>query len=407
MHERLPPQLLSQLHKSNICRWKHEPDAKYKNCTVASFIRNEVGLVSRINENPKIKKANEVVFELIDTFHKVLADVKGVKKAVRKHQPTIVNAIDSCKKILPVKKGLKIFGMGRSTFQKFKTKTITECFNSYFDVCVQAHPHQLMRSEVLKIKEYLTMPSYKHWSKASIFYVALREEAITFSLDTWYKYARLLGFGNRHLQDKEKYSPLKTTRPNEFWCADASEFKTEDGQKHYFHILIDHYSKLILGWKVTDRPSGKAIKELLQNAYEKYIPKGTDEVLKFLTDGGTENTNNLVKEYINEPDVGILQLIAQKDIKFSNSMTEAVIKVIKHQFLLPKTIKNRVHLICTIDNDFPIYNEDRPQHILKGATPIECYNGIQFDMSKITNKKAEQRLKRIEFHKNNACKKCS
>ena len=85
---------------------------------------------------------------------------------------------------------------------------------------------------------------------------------------------------------------------------------------------------------------------------------------------------------------------------------ESVIKVTKHQFLLPKSIKNRAQLVCTINSDFPVYNDARPQHALKGASPIENYNGIQFNMPSLAVKNAEQLLKRIEFHQNNKCKAC-
>ena len=300
---------------------------------------------------------------------------------------------------------MKIFGVARSSYQKFKTKSITECFQSYFNVCVRSHPHQLMRREILTIKQYLNDVTYKHWSKASVYYVAVRNKAIAFSLDTWYKYANLLGFGDRHLQVKEKHSSLKTSRPHEFWCADASELKTLDGKKHYIHYLIDHFSRYILDWKITDRPSATAVKELLQAAYQKYIPPDSD-TLKLLTDGGSENVNHTVSEYINSKDINILRVVAQKDIHFSNSQMEAVIKVTKHQFLLPKTIANQEELKTIVDKDLVTYNELRPQHALKGRTPFEVLNGIVLDAEELNKRNIKQRLKRIAFHQKNSCDGC-
>ena len=84
LHENIPQELVASIHRSNIHRWKNESDDKYMGCDLAAFIKKEIELVSRINRNPKIKKVNEVIFDLVDTFHKVLADVKGVKKSTKK-----------------------------------------------------------------------------------------------------------------------------------------------------------------------------------------------------------------------------------------------------------------------------------------------------------------------------------
>jgi putative transposase len=46
-------------------------------------------------------------------------------------------------------------------------------------------------------------------------------------MTTFYKYCRLLGFKNRPRKRKsDDYQPLKTSTPNEVWCADVTIFKT-------------------------------------------------------------------------------------------------------------------------------------------------------------------------------------
>lgn len=149
-------------------------------------------------------------------------------------------------------------------------------------------------------------------------------------------------------------------------------FKTKDNVKHYIHFLIDHFSKYIIGYKVCKSPSAGTIKELLRTAYEMYKP----EKLQFLTDGGGENVNTLVSNFINSPDVPIEHIIAQKDVVFSNSMVEALNKVMKHQFLFPKEITNGIRLRSILDESVPIYNQIRPQMSLNGNTPEESFHGI-------------------------------
>lgn len=113
--------------------------------------------------------------------------------------------------------------------------------------------------------------TYKYWSKSSVYLLAIRNKDISFCLATFYKYSKLLGYKSlRHLQQKSKYSSLKSFKPNEIWSADVTIVKTTDNQKHYIHFLMDHFSKKILGYKVEKSSKPHAIKELLQTAYYKY-----------------------------------------------------------------------------------------------------------------------------------------
>ena len=103
---------------------------------------------------------------------------------------------------------------------------------------------------------------------------------------------------------------------------------------------------MILGYRIEKSSSALAIKSLIQNACLEYQP----EKIQFLTDGGSENVNHIVSNFINSPDIPIKHLIAQKDVVFSNSMIEAINKIIKHQFLHPKEITNGNQLISTFKN---------------------------------------------------------
>lgn len=109
---------------------------------------------------------------------------------------------------------------------------------------------------------------------------------------------------------------------------------------------------MILGHRIENSSSGIAIKSLIQDASEKYNP----QELQFLTDGGSENINNDVSGFIASSDVPIDHVIAQKDVVYSNSMIEALNKVIKHQFLFHKEITSRKELIKYLQQAVTSYN---------------------------------------------------
>ena len=179
-------------------------------------------------------------------------------------------------------------------------------------------------------------------------------------------------------------------------------FKTADNTKHYIHFLIDHYSKMILGYRIEKRASAIAIKSLIQNACLEHQPTA----LQFLTDGGSENINTTVSNFIDSPDIPIEHLIAQKDVVFSNSMIEAINKIIKHQFLHHREINNRNQLIYVMKETISVYNTIRPQMGLGGNTPEETFSGLSINISRYTHSFKEEKQLRLTQNKKNTCKVC-
>lgn len=403
LHDVLSPDQIIKIPRSNISRWKNETDDKYAFCEINNVIKQEVELIKRINQSSKIKKINQGYFKLADIFHEVVANVKGIKSLIKKHKELIVNTIEQVKDYIPINKALKVFNISRSTFENYKSIVVHKCNASYFKWCAKRFNNQLLPAEVETIKQYMANENYKFWSKSSIYLKALRDENLQCAMTTFYKYCRLLGFKNRPRKRKsDDYNPVKTSDPNELWCADVTIFKTVDNVKHYIHFLIDHFSKYIIGYKICSGPSSYAIKELLQKACEKHKP----DQLQFLTDGGSENVNTTVSDFIKRPDVPIEHIIAQKDVVFSNSMVEALNKVIKHQFLFPKDIANGNQLHNILEQSVPIYNNIRPQMNLGGNTPMETYNGVTIDISKYTQNFNEHKTLRRQLNKQNICKMC-
>lgn len=231
----------------------------------------------------------EAYFELSDTYHEIVSAVKGIKQQIALQKVKLVNILEKTKDIVPVENALKIFNISRGTYHNYKVLVINKCVSSHFLRCVKQYPQQLLKMEILQIKKYMQIKDLLHWSKSSVYLLALRNKDISFGLTTWYKYSKLLGYAAiRHLYPKKVYGSLKSSRPNEIWCADVTILKTVDNKKHYIHFLMDHYSKMILGYKIENSSSPKATRDLLEHAYLKYKSK---ESITFVTDGGVENVN--------------------------------------------------------------------------------------------------------------------
>ncbi|QKX05406.1 DDE-type integrase/transposase/recombinase [Aquimarina sp. TRL1] len=397
----LTPEQIATIPRSNIARWKQEKENKYALCEINTIVKQEIELIKRINQSSKIKKINEAYFKINDTFHQIIFKIKGLKSLIKKHKDSVVNVIEEVKHDIPIDKALKVFNINRSTYQNYKTILIHTCNASYFNWCTKRFSNQLLKSEVETIKKYMLHQQYKQWSKASVYLKAIRDGNLQCAITTFYKYCQLLGFKNKVQKRKSvHYNPVKTSKTNQIWCADVTIFKTKDLTKHYIHFLMDHYSKYILGYKVCKKPASSAIKELLENACKQYTP----EKIRFLTDGGSENANLLVTKFIDNSKIPINHIIAQKDIIFSNSMVEALNKVIKHQFLYAKKINNSKQLSEALEEAVLVYNTIRPQMSLKGNTPGETWNGVPIDFSKYNASLDTHKAYRRQQNKRNSCK---
>ena len=404
LYSNLPTVLQKQIPKTNISRWKAETDHKYKGCQVAQFIAAELALLQRTGQSQNAKTVLEAYFKLSDTYHTIVANVKQIKSKIAIDKEKIVTTIEALKIHIPVKEAIKIFNISRATYQNYKTLVLNKCDASYFKWCLKHYPHQLLYQEINQIKKYLTNIDYKYWSKASVYLLALRNKDVSFCLATFYKYSKLLGFkSNRHLHPKLKYDSLKSYRPNQIWSADVTIYKTPDTTKHYIHFLMDHYSKMILGYSIEKSSSPNAIKKLLEKAYLKHK---SDNSIKLVTDGGGENVNATVANFLKTTQPKIINLIAQKDITFSNSGIEALNKVIKHQFLLPQNLQNFKQLETALDHSVITYNFVRPQLALQGNTPQETFYGKAIDLKSHKTHFINQKAYRIEQNNKNKYSSC-
>jgi len=149
------------------------------------------------------------------------------------------------------------------------------------------------------------------------------------------------------------------------------------------------------------------MKENLVEAYEKFVlPAGKpDEDIQLLVDGGPENYNSAVDGFVDDKAVSLKRLLAQTDIIFSNSMVEAVNKVVKYQFLFHHDIADFNALERYLVFVVPDYN-NRPHSGLGGCTPKQIMTGQYPDYDIIAAQMKMARIKRIEQNRKAGCGVC-
>ena len=197
---------------------------------------------------------------------------------------------------------------------------------------------------------------------------------MSIAICTFYKYLGILGLKAARFAPLRKTQGFVATRPNEFLHVDTTEWPMADEAVAYIALVSDNFSKAILGWSVSLRNSADNVITALNRAIATMLKHHPNEEATLLvSDGGSENKAVEVQELLAaQAHPAIRHIIAQKDVRFSNSPIEAVNKIMKGYLrnLAPQTLQATEQVVAFATHD---YTEVRPHGSLKGAIPMERY----------------------------------
>ena len=175
-----------------------------------------------------------------------------------------------------------------------------------------------------------------------------------------------------------------------------------DGSKAYLHAIIDNFSRRVMAWRVNDTFIPAVTAELLIEAAREI----EDTRLRVLVDGGVENYNSAVDKLV---DSGLLKrILAQTEIRYSNSLIESWWRVIKHQWLFLNTLDTAASVGKLVAFYVDQHNSHLPHSAFKGQTPDEMYFGTDDDIPKtLEEAKLQARERRLKSNRERHCQVCS
>ncbi|WP_027375672.1 hypothetical protein [Kaistella palustris] len=121
-----------------------------------------------------------------------------------------------------------------------------------------------------------------------------------------------------------------------------------------------------------------------------------------IVDGGSENNNSTVQNFIKNCQIDVHKKIALKDVLFSNSLIEGNNRILKQTYL--KNIElSSIELEDYISQSITEYNSEKPHYFHKIYTPDEVYGNPELKDTKIFFSKLN--IERIEANKAFVCGK--
>jgi len=398
---KLPCKYSKYIDRSTIWRWKKEDDNKY----LGSELSN-IDLIEKFLARKESSRVIRSYLKVVTVFSRIISEAGHLGRILNQNKELFVRTILNHRNNINFKLVLRLCSVSVSVFHYWKHQVVNNCSTSPFRLCKRIYPNQLTQDEVSTMQSMLTEQRFRYWPVNSIAWYALRNNIVNVSLATWYNYINKLCWERPKLPKKSKYGiGIRGSRPHQVWHADITVVKCLNGIKYYVYLLMDNFSRFILNYQVSDKVSSTIRLDSIKQAYDKYI-KMTGEDVRLIVDGGVENNNQAIDDYISTEDVSVRKLIAGKDIRFSNSIVEAQNKIIKYRYLFKHDFKDIHELRKLLDWIINDYQYERPHHSLKGLTPYEALTGIKMPMEQLHLQIQKSKQHRLIQNASERCEIC-
>ena len=402
----LPKEFRKTIPYSTISSWRKTPFENYEGSQFRFLFDDNWDVIRLKHENQKLRNTLRSLSRSYFLLKSDLSDFIKKEMSKKEFQSKVVLAVNELRRYIGLEAALKIFLLHRNQFYEMAVASRHNCTASFSSLCLRRYPRQLQLKEAEKIKFMLTSPKYDHWPIVSIAAHALRSKQVMASLYSWYKYARMLNLSHKACKKTTKRIGLMAQRPNEYLHVDTTFYYISDSKKICITIVMDNFSKMILGFSVEDRLSFDLIKSAINNALPPLLQHEGEKHSFLVSDGGKENNNSRINEFISSiSEHRLNKITALKDIQFSNSPVEAIHKIIKGRYLRNRKFETLQGLTNFLKEAVHDYNYLRPHYKHYPKTPAEVY--FKTDLKMDCNSRMAKAMKtRVRTNLATGCSIC-
>ena len=215
-------------------------------------------------------------------------------------------------------------------------------------------------------------------------YATLLDEGLYYgSMSTMYRLLHSIGEVGERRDQATRPAHVKpelcATRPRQVFAWDIT--KLHGPQKwtyYYLYVIIDIYSRYVVGWMVADRESSELARLLLSETIKKERLDPTK--LSVHADRGSSMTSKPVAFLL--ADLGVTKSHSRPHVSDDNPHIEALFKTVKYQPEFPATFANlaEARAFCRVFFDW--YNTQHRHSSLALLTPGDVHHGYAADRLK-------------------------
>ncbi len=219
----------------------------------------------------------------------------------------------------------------------------------------------------------LTSERFCDKSVAQTWATLLDEGIYLASMSTMHRLLRLIGTsGDRRDQaahPARARPELMATRPGQVWSWDITKLRgPERGVYYDLYVILDIYSRYIVGWTVAAREDSTIAAELISTAARVHGPPGS-----LHADRGTSMTSKPVAQLL--VDLGVARSHSRPHVSNDNPYSEAAFKTLKYCPAFPANFGSLADARAFCEQFFAYYNHEHRHSGIALHTPASVHYG--------------------------------
>jgi len=233
-------------------------------------------------------------------------------------------------------------------------------------------PHRLVKAEQDEIIRYaLEHPEQRH---RELWYNLAREGKVYTSPSSVYRVLKWEGlvaphfFGKPH-REKVKPDPKK---PHEDWMIDITYIPIQSVD-WYLIVLLDVYSRYILGWELSSSMTWREIQRVVDFAIEDLGLRNSAEKPRLHNDNGSQLKAKKLRQWLRE--MGVLQDFSRPKVPEDLAVLERFMRTVKQGEVYPGEYVDQYEARNGISQFIDYYNHRRPHQSLGYVTPHDMLTG--------------------------------
>ncbi len=165
---------------------------------------------------------------------------------------------------------------------------------------------------------------------------------------------------------------LAANAPNEVWSWDITKLMgPEKWTYYYLYVLIDLYSRYVVGWMVAERENAVLASNLIAESFRKQAVK--PQILTLHSDRGSPMTAKCTAQLL--ADLGVTQSLSRPRVSDDNPFSEAQFKTLKYHPGFPGRFASLDDAIGYCREFMPWYNNDHRHAGIAMLTPEDVHTG--------------------------------
>jgi putative transposase len=208
-------------------------------------------------------------------------------------------------------------------------------------------------------------------------YATLLDENLYYgSISTMYRILRSVGEVGERRDQATRPAHVKpelcATAPNQVWAWDITKLHGPQKWNYlYLYVVIDIYSRYVVGWMIADRESSVLAKLLLKTTIREQGADPTKLIIH--ADRGSSMTSKPVAFML--ADLGVTRSHSRPHVSNDNPHIESLFKTTKYQPQFPATFANIVEARAFCRAFFAWYNNEHRHSGIALLTPSDVHHG--------------------------------